>query len=159
MGQQTSTDPGKRAAAMKARYLSLLPKYLRWPDGKNSPTVIGMLRTDRGEAKYIHYLSKKSKGQFVLKRFSSPQEVQSCQIVFLSAAVDPKTQAQLITRLKGQPVLIVGDSPNILEVGGTLQFKIDQNRMFLVISKSALQSANLKANSGFLALDSVVIVD
>jgi len=121
--------------------------------------VIGTLRTDRGEAKYIHYLSKKSNGQFVLKRFSNPQNMQPCHILFLSAAVDAKTQSAVITQLQGQPVVIVGDSPNILKIGGTLRFKIDQNRMFLEISKSALQRANLKANSGFLALDSVVIVD
>ena len=161
MAQDASTgsSSGKRAAAMKARYLSLLPKYLHWPEGKASPAVIGTMRKDRGEAKYVYYLSKKSKGQFVLKRFSSPEKIQACHILFLSVAVGPEIQSQVISVLRGRPILIVGDSPGILQAGGAVLFKIEQNRMFLMVSKSALKRANLRADSGFLALDSVVVVD
>jgi len=144
---------------MKARYLSLLPQYLHWPKMAATPLVIGTMQEDRGEAKYVTYLGKKSKGQFALKRFSDPKEIETCHIFFLSSAVDSKIQSEVIAQLQGQPVLIVGDSPDILEVGGAIRFKVEQNRMFLMISQPALKRAKLRADSGFLALDSVVVVD
>jgi hypothetical protein len=152
-------DQSKRTAAIKARYLSLLPQFIHWPAGTPTPIVIGTMQADRGESKYVNYLSKESKGQFVLKQFANPQAIQTCHILFLSSAVDPQIRAAAIARLKGQPVLIVGDSPNILNAGGAILFEIKENRMFLMISKSALRRTNLRADSGLLALDSVELVD
>jgi hypothetical protein len=92
-----------------------------------------------------------------LVRATQFQDLVGCHVVFVSASEREPT-ADLAGRLKGRPVLLVGESDGFAASGGTIQFTIEDNRVHFVINPDAADRAGLKISSKLLALAKIVRV-
>jgi hypothetical protein len=97
-------------------------------------------------------------GSRVLRvRLLSPAlELQGCNIVFLSRD-QAQRQAAVLRRLRGQPMLTVGESANFLSEGGIIRFHLEENKIHFDINHGASDLSHLKISSQLLLLASAVI--
>jgi hypothetical protein len=112
---------------VKALWLLNCARFVDWPEqafaDAQSPFVIGVL----GKDPFGKHLKKTLEGRtvkgrsFVVKRVSTDQELKACQILFISTSERKRTR-NLLAKLKGAPVLTVGEMDDFLDQGGMIQF-------------------------------------
>jgi len=83
------------------------------------------------------------------------QDLADCHVVFVSSPARESTM-DLANRLKGRPVLLVGESEGFAASGGAIQFTIEDNRVHFIINPDAADRAGLKISSKLLALAKIV---
>ena len=91
-----------------------------------------------------------------IRRFSSLADIQACHILYLPASLVQETQAAVVHKLAQQGVLLVGDSPDFITWGGTVQFVLEDNKVRVVISRKAAERAGLTVNAKLLQIARVV---
>ena len=77
-----------------------------------------------------------------MRRFSSATDVRACHILFLSASLPPETQAEIIRRMAGKGVLLVGESEHSSIGGASSDLAVEENKIRLHIARKA---ANARA--------------
>ena len=155
-----------RAAAtteyqVKAVFIYNFAQFVQWPDSAfsspDAPFTIGILGQDpfggaleeavRGESVQSHKL--------VIKRASQPEDLRSCQIVFVSAS-EKGQYVHVMEVLGPRPILTISDAGGFTQAGGVIDFFRDGARVRFEISPSAAQSNHLKISSQLLKLAKLV---
>ena len=86
-----------------------------------------------------------------IRHVKSAEEGAGCQVVFLGET-EKKQLAAVLSKLKENPVLIVGESEHFAQSGGTIGFCLEDNKIRFEVNLEAAQKANLKISSKLLAL-------
>lgn len=160
--QSSEATDINRSYTVKAAYLLQFGHYVEWPadafvNGK-SPLVIGILgpypfgsvfeevaRTKRIEGRPV-----------VIRSFASMADYTPCHILFIVASVAPAEKARAIEKLKGSPVLLVGEEPKFAQEGGIINFFIDESKVRFEINAQAARQDQLKIGSTLLSLAKLV---
>jgi len=87
---------------------------------------------------------------------NATQELRGCNILFFSRD-EARRQGAILKRLRGQPVLTVGESADFLPNGGMIRFHIEENKIRFDINLGASDASRLKISSQLLLLATVVI--
>jgi hypothetical protein len=85
----------------------------------------------------------------VIKRFSKPENILDCQLVFIGQT---DSFDETLWMLKELPVLTVSDTPAFTEKGGMIQFKLVDNKVRFRINVDAARTAGLEISSKLLSL-------
>jgi hypothetical protein len=120
-------EPMPSEYEVKADWLLNCARFVDWPgrsfaDGQ-SPFVIGVV----GKDPFGKHLDKAFEGKvvkgraFIVRRLSVDQDLRYCHILFVSTSERKRTRV-LLARLKGAPVLTVGETDDFLDQGGMVQF-------------------------------------
>jgi hypothetical protein len=147
---------------IKAAFLFHFAQFIEWPDGAldaRDPSLILCIFDDEPRlAEMQSTVEGKLIGSRVLRvRLLSPAlELQGCNIVFLSRD-QAQRQAAVLRRLRGQPMLTVGESANFLSEGGIIRFHLEENKIHFDINHGASDLSHLKISSQLLLLASAVI--
>ena len=88
---------------------------------------------------------------FHVRLISQPQEVQGCNILFLSRD-EARRQSAILKSLRGVPVLTVGETSNFLSDGGMIRFHLDEGKTRFDISLAPAESSHLQISSRLLLL-------
>ena len=141
-------DRTKLEDRVKAAFLINFTRFVKWPEGTfqdaDSPIIIGSY----GKSPITGYLmenlrAKKSQGRrIVVKRFSRPQEVTDCNVLFLPR----KAQAEIdevIKALKGKSVLTVGVDEKFCSSGAMIAFFVKSRRVRFAINLKAVREHGL----------------
>jgi len=88
---------------------------------------------------------------FRVRLISPPQELQGCQVLFLSRD-EARRQTAILRSLRGMPVLTVGETPNFLSDGGMIRFHLDEDKIRFDINLEAAETSHLKISSRLLLL-------
>ena len=146
---------------VKAAFLANFPKYVEWsaeaPADTNSPTVVACL----GESKVSEALRKviqsrpPNAGAIVAKVITAEAESADCHILFIGGAERRRLPA-VLARLKGASVLVVGESDDFLDKGGTINLALRDRRVRVEVNLHAARQANLIINSKLLGVADVV---
>ncbi len=140
---------------VKAALLLNFVRYSEWPAsafaGDRSPYVVGVVGRDPfGRDLERAFEGKSVKGRpFLLKRVSSDQEMRECHLLFVSSS-ERRRLRDLPERLKGSPVLTVGESAEFLDQGGVINFLIKDGSVRFEINPEAAQAARLKLDANLL---------
>lgn len=161
--QKTSQAPTiNRESKIKAAYLYNFARYVEWPsDTFKNPKesfVIGVIGTDPIR-KNLEKLAKTRtvEGRPIrVQLFIKPNKVTSCHILFFSPTLKPEVQRQIIKSMAGKNVLFVGQTSDFLNMGGVIDFVIQQNRISLVVDLESAQRENLKVSSKLLRVAKVI---
>jgi len=162
---QTEPEEGgtvNREYAIKAGYLYNFGGYVQWPAAVfprgDSPLVIGVLGTDPfgGLLDEIARTKKVGGRRIVAKRFASMAAYTPCHILFVASTVSREEEAAAIGKLRGSPVLLVGEDPAFARRGGTVAFFVEENRVRFEINLEACKKRQLKVSSKLLSLAKVV---
>jgi hypothetical protein len=92
---------------------------------------------------------------FHVRLINQPQEIQGCNMLFLSRD-EAGRQTAILKSLRGMPVLTVGETPNFLSDGGMIRFHIADDRIRFDINLGGAESSHLKISSRLLLLATLV---
>lgn len=153
-----SQDGESREYKIKAAYLYNLGRYITWPQAafanRQAPFVIGVMEPElvSEDLEKIAQVKTIDGRPIVVQRFSRPENVGQCHILFLPNAVAPEIQHELARRLAGSPVLLVGESDDFLRRGGTVAFVLRDNNVRLLIAPQAAERGKLQISSKLLQI-------
>ncbi|MCQ8105709.1 YfiR family protein [Methylomonas sp. SURF-2] len=114
---------------VEAAFLRNFAHYVNWPPyaflDEQSPWCIGILGPDPfGDILEATFKDRSENGRgFALYRAASPEQLPPCQIVFINYdSADQRRMA--LDKLKGRPVLTVGDAAEFMREGGVIQLRV-----------------------------------
>lgn len=153
--------PPVKEYQVKAVFLYNFAQFVEWPDaafpGDSSPLVVGILGTDP----FNSYLDEVVRGEKVnghpirVVRYDSPEEVEDCHVLFVSASEGDRL-GPILQRLKDRRILTVGETDLFARHGGMVSFVNRQGRVRFQINLDALQAADLSVSSKLLRLAEIV---
>lgn len=147
---------------VKAAFLFHFGQFVDWPaeafQGASAPLTYCTLGEDLFRGALEASLNGKSIGSHPLKirHLKQTREAAGCQVLFLG--LEEKSIGETLERLKGQPVLTVGDSEQFAQEGGMIGFCLEDNKVRFEINLDAAEEAGLKISARLLALAKKVIV-
>jgi len=147
-----------REYELKAVFLYKFGTYITWPKDRfadaDAPFVIGVLGPDPVGAHLKKIAQIKTVGgrRIHVRGFRDERGVDGCHILFVSRGVDDKSQRAAIERFRGRGILFVGEIPDFLEIGGVINFVIQENRIRLFISESACRREKLEVSAQLLRI-------
>jgi hypothetical protein len=155
--QLRAQAPVKREYQIKAAFLFNFCQFVEWPPdafaSAEAPFVIGVY----GNNPFGHYLEETVAGEdvnghpVVVKYFNSVDNVDSCQILFVSAHEKSECE-QVLSALKGKAVLTIGDAPYFLAQNGMIKFFTRNNSIKFQINLEETKTAGLVLSSKLLRL-------
>lgn len=134
---------------LKAAYLYRISQFIEWPEGDKAEQAfnICVLGSDPfGET--LRELSARTVASrpIALQYPSTPREARACQIIYVEEA-PKKTLNELTAVLGDLPVLVVGGSPQFIDLGGALGFVIEGGKLRMELNLDVLRRANLKPSA------------
>ncbi len=146
---------------LKAAFLFNFAKFVDWPPstfaGPDAPFLVCVLGTDpfggaldnalRGKV-----IAEHSAGVARVKRVS---DISGCQILFVAAS-ESHLLPEVLAKIRGQYVLVIGETDDFASSGGAIQFTLEENRVRFFINPDAADRAGLRISSKLLALAKIV---
>jgi hypothetical protein len=145
---------------VKAAFLYNFTKFVDWPP-EPKPAQDPVLICVVGDDPFGHSLDKILEGKLVngrplrVRRRSTAEEARTCAIAFISASEKAHLRSILET-LKGASVLTVGDTAQFAEMGGVINFVLQDNRVHFEINVEAAKIQGLTISSRLLSLAKIV---
>ncbi len=146
---------------LKAAFLFNFAKFIDWPPASFSSPQAPFVVCILGPDPFGHAMDEVFRGQMIdnrpvaIKRFKEVAQLKQCHMVFVSQS-ESFHLADIIQHLRGECVLLVGESDGFAEAGGVIQFAIEENRVRFLINTDAAGRAGLKVSSKLLSLARVV---
>jgi len=150
-----------REYQVKAVFLFNFAQFIAWPTNAfadpQTPMTIGVL----GDDPFDSFLDETVRGEkvgehpLVIQHYRRIEDVQGCQILFISRSEDGQT-GRILAGLKDKNILTVGDSDGFIKDGGIVRFVMEENKIHFRINLEAAKSANLAISSKLLRLAEIV---
>ncbi len=150
----------QREYELKAGVLYHIIEYVEWPESaqSNQPPVIqiGLL----GQIPFAEALEvldgKMLQGRkLVVKRLARSEDAAKCQVLFIGASEKPRV-ADILSEVKHQPILTVGEVEGFAERGGMVNLITGPNRIVMEINREVAGQAGLGMSSHLLKLAKLV---
>jgi hypothetical protein len=142
---------------IKAAFLYNFARFVDWPPPNAGPVVIAVFGRDPfGDALERTVHGKAIDGRpFVVRRTSRLEEVKQCQILFISS-VEKKRTASILSAVRGEAILTVGEYREFLEEGGGVSFSTENDRVRFDVNLRATRDAGLHLSARLLNLARLV---
>jgi hypothetical protein len=140
---------------VKGQYLFNFLSFVEWPTASFAQADVPFRLCLAGPDAFSGTLDSLVKGQrvqghsIVVDRLKDETTVGACQVVFVSK-VDNERMAAIAKATEHRSVLLVGETPKLLELCGAIVFVLDGERVRFDISLAGLAAHNLKASSKLL---------
>jgi|SRR5690348_2285263 uncharacterized protein DUF4154 len=163
----TITAPAQSPRApeyqVKAAFLYNFAKFVEWPaqafPSSSAPFRICVLGRDPFGDTFTGIVQGKliSGHPIVALTLPSAAEVRPCHVLFIGNT-DSATLKAALDRMRGFPILTVGESADFLALGGMINFVLEDDRVRFEINLAAAELHHLKLSSKLLAVARVVNV-
>ncbi len=144
---------------IKAAFLYNFAKFVEWPAAAQKGSndfKIGILGEDPFDEEIGVIETKLVRGKpLKILRAYSLSELHGCRVIFISASVKSQL-ADILERLKAQPVLTVGDTSGFARQGVMINLIAVGNKIRFQINSNAADRAGLKISSHLLRLATIV---
>ncbi len=153
-------SPEVREYQIKAAFIYNFLKFVDWPrdalpDGSETINIC-VLRDDPFADALESIKGKTVKSRRVaVRRIEPGRELETCQVVFIGSS-EGKRLPRVIESLQGLNVLTVGEMDRFVELGGIINFFVQNNRLRFEINVNSAERAGLKLSSQLLSLAKVV---
>jgi hypothetical protein len=155
--------PGKLTQEydLKAVFLFNFAQFVNWPAkafaDASTPITIGILGEDPFGKSLDEVVANESAHdrKLVVRRCESLEQVEGCQIVFISA-LEEKHLEYILAALAHRSVLTVGETHDFTAHSGIITFDVAQRRLRLRINVAAASAANLTISSKLLRQAEIV---
>ena len=147
---------------VKYVYLYSFGLLTKWPEATFKRTdnnfVIGVL----GDKPFGHILDaiamrKKIDGRrIVVRRFKTIDEYRPCHILYVTESVAEEDASAVRQELKGDAVLIVGETPGFEYFGGVISFRIEDENVKFSLNVDAAKRRHLMVSARLSRLASLV---
>ena len=171
-----------RECQIKAAFVYNFIKFIDWSDEKNSDDseaiTIGLLGAGDCTKAFGPIRSKQVKGKkIVIKQLGkldkltelqkkdyprwkeTIKELKKLQVLFICSCEDenPQIPVELLKALKDSGVLVIGETPGLLENGGIINFVTEQKKVRFEINAAVAERNGIKIRSQLLKLAKRVI--
>jgi hypothetical protein len=142
---------------VKAAFLFHFAQFVDWPgdvlNARDPSLKLCILDDEPRRQELQSTIEGKTIGSrlFHVRLIGQPQDVQGCNILFLSRD-ETRRQTAILKSLHGIPVLTVGETSNFLSDGGMIRFHIEEDKIRFDINLEAAESSHLKISSRLLLL-------
>ena len=146
---------------LKAVFLFNFAQFVDWPAeafaNANTPITIGILGQDPFGKSLDEVVANESAHdrRLVVRRFQTPEQVDSCQILFIGASEAGRLD-HIFATLAHRSVLTVGESRDFTAHSGIIAFEVAQHRLRLRINVAAATAADLTISSQLLRQAEIV---
>jgi hypothetical protein len=158
-GGPARAAPSAPEVQLKAAFIFHFTQFIDWPagtfGGPDAPFVIGVLGDEpMDDALTLMVRGERLSGHpLAVRRIRSTVEAADCQIVYVPADADDSFRE---ARLRGAPVLTVGETADFLQAGGIIEFFTDHSHVRLRINLAAAHGASLRISSKLLRVAQVL---
>jgi hypothetical protein len=147
---------GASERSVKAAFLYKFTEYVDWPATpatRDTPFTIGVLGSGAFADELLRMTEDRSVGQrFIRVRRLTPNDaVDDLQVLFIAADQRGRL-SELLSPVRGRPILTVTESEGALADGSIINFTVMGDRVRFEVSLDAAQASQLKLNSRLLAV-------
>lgn len=143
---------------VKAASIYAFGRYVTWPnsvfENDKSPFVIGVFGNNPFFDALDRIAATKTINErpIVIRLLKTVNECETCHIVFVTRTVPRNEEAEVLAKVAGKPVLLVGESPGFTDRGGIINFyQSGSNVRFELNSEKGIE-ARLSLNAKLLSL-------
>jgi hypothetical protein len=169
-GASSANDVGpreRREAEFMARSLSLIPRFVEWPDdafpARNAPFVIGVITPHEP---FYRLVAGISRGKMIgshpiqVRLRPLPHHLRECHVLFVSGESwsNPRFRHMLMRTVKDTAVLTIGEGEGFVHEGGVAGFRHEDGRLILEINDDAARRARLNVSSKLKRLPFCTVV-
>lgn len=146
---------------VKAAYLYNFGRFVEWPAKSTTSGAEHFTVCVLGQDPFGPTLDSTLAGEtiagraIVAKRISSAQEVDDCRIIFLSPAEGGHLK-KIVAELDKKAILTVSDMPQFVQLGGMIQFVLEDKKVRFEVNLTATQRAGLILSSELLKVAAAV---
>ncbi|HTX22073.1 MAG TPA: YfiR family protein [Candidatus Aquilonibacter sp.] len=160
--QKTHAQTGaSREYQIKAAFLFHFAQFVEWPSvdftNANAPFVIGVL----GDNPFGNALDEIVKGESISNRkitvqySRSAEDLKNCQIVFVSKSEKTRL-SRILAELNRKNILTVGECDGFTQLGGVMNFYLENDTVHFEINPDAAAREKLKISSLLFRLGKIV---
>ncbi len=165
----------KREYKIKAAFLYNFIQFVDWPKEKtpnqDDPIILGIIGEDPFGNSFGPIEDKQIKGRkSLINRFegieklkkssdkgkSKIDSIRQCHLLFICSSEEDHLK-EIINLVNGYGVLTVGETSNMLESGGVVNFLVEENKVRFEINLTAARDEKLTIRSQLLRLATKVI--
>lgn len=140
---------------VKTAFLFAFVKFVEWPAEalpENMPVTLGILGKDPFGEALESLKGKRVKGRKLLvRRFKSVQELEPCHILFVCASEKGRFK-EIFAALKDLNVLTVGETKRFAQVGGIINFILQEGKIRFEINVAAAEFIGAPTDHVFIAV-------
>jgi hypothetical protein len=146
---------------IKAAFLYNFTRFIEWPNadqaGGKAVFQIGILGTDPFGAEIDTLSGKKVRDRSVIvgRYLTWDDRIKECDILFISGSESARLSF-ILDKIKGVPVLTIGDSESFASRGVMLNFFTESDKVRFEINLKQAQIAGLKVSSQLIILAKVI---
>jgi len=146
---------------VKAAFILNFARFVEWPDtapaGGSGVLTIGILGKDPFEGALERVVENKMVGarKLAVVHVDGIELMKPVQILFISRSESGRL-AEILARLRGAPVLTVGEMEHFARDGGVINFILEESRIRFEINPAAARSAGLRVSSKLLSVAKVI---
>jgi YfiR/HmsC-like len=150
-----------REYELKAAFLFNFAKFVEWPSNAFANPEAPFLVCVLGPDPFGSVLDDALRGKAIAEhsvnviRVQHVADISGCQILFVAAS-ESHLLPEILAKLHGQCVLVIGETNDFASLGGVIQFTLEENRVRFFINTDAADRAGLKISSKLLALAKIV---
>ena len=144
-------------AAMMGKFL----KYVEWPSARfaddESPMIVGVFGKDpfQNSLERIFAGNSYRSHPYELRRVKVIEGVEQCHVLFIPATENALV-AEIVERVKGRSVLLIGESNGFATQGGIINFYFEKKNPRFEVNPAAAKREKLKISSSLLKLARIV---
>ena len=151
-----------REYKIRVAFVYNFTKFIIWPESSSVPGntnefIVAVL----GDVPHMPFLQEfvgKNRimgKRVVIKQFFLPEEIGPCHLLFIPTSQERKIK-NILERIRGKPVLTIGDTDGYAKQGVIINFYIEKNRIKFEINVEAAERAGLRISSELLKLARIV---
>lgn len=147
---------------IKAAFLYNFAKFVEWPAEAFPDTRAAIHLCVVGEDPFGDVLEQTVSGKAIhgrplaIKRLKSDQDLKVCQILFISSS-EKWRLVPILGSLRGSSVLTVGETQRFAQLGGMINFILEESKVRFEINVEAAERVRLKMSAKLLSLARIVI--
>lgn len=150
-----------REYEVKAEFIERFTRFIEWPAkafSDDESTFVFCIAGQNPFGAYLDNLVRERRIQnrkTVLRSVADPSSVDGCHLLFLAKNVRSRV-GPLVARAAGRPILTVGDSEGLAQVGVLVNFYVERTHVRFEVNAKAVKTSGLKFSSRLLKLARIV---
>jgi hypothetical protein len=155
-GRAAVAQPSASEAQVKAAFVYNFLKFVEWPEpvtDARAPLVVAIMGGGATAEATAGFLASKSVGTrpIVIRRLAPGEPIGDANALFVGDGDVGRIRQQL-ARLKGAPVLTIGESDEFTAMGGIIAMLVEDRKVRFEINAPAGAATGLRISSKLLAL-------
>ncbi len=157
-----STNVAAQEAKFKAVFTLNFIRYIGWPEtAQEGDFVIGVVR-GREVASWMESQSKGKKFGFqdiVVKQYRSAEEVEDCQVIYVSSAVNLRAQGELLAdKALQNKALLITEAEGATNHGAAINFVVRDGALKFELHKGNASRASLQFSSRLETMAAAIVL-